>query len=148
MEGLPCVRKIVTALTDAAPVILFSAAVPGQGGNNHINEQWPEYWCQLFKALGYDVLDPIRPRIREDKRVAWWYRQNILIFACKDAISHNEALKADAARRPRPELEWVHISVTRKEKGALSLLRAAGHALPLKLQKRLKRPIKAALRLR
>lgn len=67
MEGLPCVRKIVTALTDAAPVILFSAAVPGQGGNNHINEQWPEYWCQLFKALGYDVLDPIRPRIREDQ---------------------------------------------------------------------------------
>ncbi len=59
----------------------FSAALPGQGGTSHINEQWPEYWRRLFEARGYWMLDPIRPRIRDDKRVAWWYRQNILMFA-------------------------------------------------------------------
>jgi SAM-dependent methyltransferase len=34
----------VETLTTHAPLILFSAAVPGQGGEHHVNEQPPEYW--------------------------------------------------------------------------------------------------------
>lgn len=72
-EHLPARQagSLVTALTGAAPVVLFSAALPGQGGTSHINEQWPEYWRRLFEARGYWMLDPIRPRICEDNRVAW-----------------------------------------------------------------------------
>jgi 2-polyprenyl-3-methyl-5-hydroxy-6-metoxy-1,4-benzoquinol methylase len=35
--------NVVDALTGAASVVLFSAAIPGQGGTGHVNEQWPSY---------------------------------------------------------------------------------------------------------
>jgi hypothetical protein len=141
-------RNIVAALTEAAPVILFSAAVPGQGGTGHVNEQWPEYWRQLFEARGYRMLDPIRPRIRDDRSVAWWYRQNILMFASEKAISFNEKLRVEVSREPQPELEWVHIFAVHKEHRRNALLRAVSRALPDRLKRHLKRPIKAALALR
>jgi len=147
LEHLPprAGRNLVEALTEAAPVVLFSAAIPGQGGTNHINEQWPEYWRQLFVGRSYQMLDPIRPLIRDDKRVAWWYRQNILMFASEAAVSGNPALRAEAARQPQPELEWVHISMVRKDYARNIILRTVSRALPVRLKKRLKRPVKAAL---
>ena len=82
-EHLPGTRAagFVEDLIKLAPVILFSAAIPGQGGLNHINEQWPEYWQKLFDGHGYRVSDCIRPRIWSDNRLEFWYRQNILLFA-------------------------------------------------------------------
>jgi SAM-dependent methyltransferase len=62
----PAGGELVRALTDVAPLILFSAAVPGQGGIGHVNEQWPAYWRRLFDRLGFRMLDVIRPMIRED----------------------------------------------------------------------------------
>src|SRR5262249_5217435 len=38
----------LVAMLTAAPVVLFSAAIPGQGGTNHVNEQWPNFWQRLF----------------------------------------------------------------------------------------------------
>src|SRR5262249_11402135 len=35
---------LIESLTTFAPVVLFSAAIPGQGGTGHVNEQWPDYW--------------------------------------------------------------------------------------------------------
>ncbi|SRR5579875_207993 len=73
-------RPFVAALVKAAPVILFSAAVPLQGGTDHLNEQWQSYWAKLFAEHGYVALDCIRPAVFGDSRVEWWYRQNILVF--------------------------------------------------------------------
>lgn len=82
-EHLPAssAAGLVESLCKAAGVVLFSAAVPGQGGTDHINEQWPWYWRQLFLKCGFRMFDPIRPRILHDRRVAWWYRQNVFMFA-------------------------------------------------------------------
>src|SRR5262245_16248653 len=41
---------LVRALSKVAPLVLFSAAIPGQGGSRHINEQWPSYWRSRFGA--------------------------------------------------------------------------------------------------
>lgn len=71
----------VDSLTKLAPVILFSAAIPFQGGTNHINEQWPEYWAELFNQKGFIPIDAIRPQIWKNEKVAFWYAQNILMFA-------------------------------------------------------------------
>jgi SAM-dependent methyltransferase len=81
-EHLPsdCAKQFVELLTKAAPVVLFSAAVPHQGGTGHINEQWQSYWSDLFSACGYSALDCIRPAVYGDKRVEWWYRQNTLVY--------------------------------------------------------------------
>ena len=64
-------------------VVLFSAAIPGQGGTHHLNERWPSYWANLFGSAGYDVLDVVRANIWDDARVEWWYRQNLLVFGTK-----------------------------------------------------------------
>ena len=54
-EHLPEARAegFVEDLTRLAPLVLFSAAVPGQGGTNHVNEQWQDYWIALFGARGF-----------------------------------------------------------------------------------------------
>lgn len=73
-------RSFVTSIAAHADVVLFSAAIPFQGGHHHINEQWPDYWRALFGAIGYDVLDFIRPEIWWDDSVLWWLRQNVVVY--------------------------------------------------------------------
>jgi hypothetical protein len=74
--------------------VLFSAAIPFQGGTGHLNEQWPSYWAALFARHGYLAYDPIRPTIWRDQQVAWWYRQNILLFANAPGRDAHPALAA------------------------------------------------------
>lgn len=65
-------------------VILFSAAVPHQGGEHHVNEQPPQYWRARFAAHGYRVFDWVRPQIADNREVKAWYRYNSLIYANAD----------------------------------------------------------------
>tara|TARA_R110000850_G_scaffold149046_2_gene271532 strand:+ start:398 stop:1054 length:657 start_codon:yes stop_codon:yes gene_type:complete len=67
-------------LTQASEIILFSAAVPGQRGSGHVNEQWPEYWIEKFKSRGFLPLDVIRPYVWKDSTIKSWYKQNTLLF--------------------------------------------------------------------
>lgn len=88
-EHLPAsaARTLVRSLCDAADVILFSAAIPGQGGRRHVNEQWPAYWAELFADLRYHCYDFLRPKIWNNPCVTWHYAQNSLIFA-REGFSH------------------------------------------------------------
>jgi len=70
----------VRSLTQLSDIVLFSAAVPGQGGTNHINEQWHSYWSNLFRNENFEVVDLLRGMIWDDVRIPYWYRQNILLF--------------------------------------------------------------------
>jgi SAM-dependent methyltransferase len=80
-EHLPesCSDLFIEALVKHADVILFSAAIPGQGGQNHLNEQWPTFWQQKFLKHGYYVHDTIRPLFWNNDNIQWWYRQNIFL---------------------------------------------------------------------
>ncbi|MHA1538643.1 MAG: methyltransferase domain-containing protein [Alphaproteobacteria bacterium] len=99
--------RFVGELTRLAPVVLFSAAIPGQGGLHHVNEQPPDYWTRLFAEHGLRVIDTIRWQVWADPSVAWWYKQNILLFAGEDALEANSRLKA--ARRATPADAPIHI---------------------------------------
>ena len=81
-EHLPAAAAgtLVASLAALAPVVLFSAAIPGQGGVGHVNEEWPRAWAERFAAAGYSWADPIRPRIWDDPGVEHWYAQNALLF--------------------------------------------------------------------
>ena len=57
-----CADTFVESLARHGDTILFSAAVPGQGGTHHVNEQWPSYWAEKFAKAGYGVYDVIRPQ--------------------------------------------------------------------------------------
>ncbi|SDH92234.1 Methyltransferase domain-containing protein [Pseudobutyrivibrio sp. 49] len=67
-------------ITNASDNILFSAAIPGQGGVHHVNEQWQSYWIKKFRDRGYGVDFSIRKKFWKDERLNHWRRQNILIF--------------------------------------------------------------------
>ncbi|WP_256360400.1 class I SAM-dependent methyltransferase [Methylomonas koyamae] len=71
-------NTFVSSLTSLSDVIIFSAALPYQGGENHINEQWPEYWSDKFVAAGYTPIDYLRLKLWNDSDIEFWYRQNIL----------------------------------------------------------------------
>ena len=43
-------EALVARLTELAPAVLFSAAIPFQGGTGHINEQWQSYWAEPSAA--------------------------------------------------------------------------------------------------
>lgn len=75
---------LVAWLVDLAPVVVFSAAVPGQGGEGHINEQPPGYWRDLFAGHGYAGSGALRWAVWTDERISWWYRQNLLVFGGHD----------------------------------------------------------------
>ena len=76
-EAAPAFIEFLTSIAD---VVLFSAAIPFQGGTNHINEQWPDYWYRLFEERGYECIDGLRPTIWANEQIEWYYRQNLLIY--------------------------------------------------------------------
>ena len=78
----------VESLANLADVALFGAAVPGQGGTNHVNEQPATYWAKLFAARGYAPFDYFRPLVWGDRRVDFWYQQNTFLYARRDSAAH------------------------------------------------------------
>lgn len=112
-EHLPPNRAagFVADLCALAPVVLFSAALPGQGGHHHVNEQWPAYWAALFADQGYRPVDAIRMKVWNDPAVCWWYKQNIMLFASDDALAQNPALRAEADAAVAPPPSLVHPEV-------------------------------------
>jgi len=72
---------LVDSITRHGDTVLFSAAEPGQGGLQHINERPLDYWRGLFAARGYEAFDAVRPRIYMKKQVEPWYRFNSIIYA-------------------------------------------------------------------
>jgi hypothetical protein len=70
----------VHSLTDAADVVLFSAAFPDQGGSNHINERPHSYWAKLFAQKGYIPFDMFRPYLWGESDVCFWYKQNAFLY--------------------------------------------------------------------
>jgi hypothetical protein len=80
-------ESVVKFLTQSASVVLFSAAIPRQGGTGHINEQRPKFWRELFKAEGFEVIDVIRPRIIFDSSVPCFLRQNLYLYVKQDALN-------------------------------------------------------------
>jgi SAM-dependent methyltransferase len=104
----PCAAGFVASLVEAAPFVLFSAAIPGQGGTGHVNEQWPEYWAELFEAHDYVTIDALRPRVWDDERVSSCVAQNILLFAERSRVDASPALQDAAAATRRSQLALVH----------------------------------------
>src|SRR5687768_14165313 len=43
----------IQSLISSGRIIIFSAAIPRQGGQNHVNEQWLPFWEDKFMRYGY-----------------------------------------------------------------------------------------------
>jgi SAM-dependent methyltransferase len=89
-------RSFVAELCRLSDLFLFSAAIPGQGGSNHINEQWPDYWAALFEQHGCACFDVVRPRVWHRDECEWWYLQNALLFARRGTVAFQVASRLGA----------------------------------------------------
>lgn len=99
---------LIKSLTDISDFVLFSAAIPGQGGNGHINEQIPRYWATKFYNYGYLPIDLIRKRIWDNKNVCWWYKQNTILYVKQDIVAFNDLLTKEFTDSIFERLLMVH----------------------------------------
>ena len=109
-EHLPAISAgtLVESLTRLAPVVVFSAAIPFQGGTEHVNEQWPSYWAALFKSRGYMVVDALRPLVWRNEKIEPFYRQNLIVFVKAERLYDYPQLM-EARQQTREEmLDLVH----------------------------------------
>jgi SAM-dependent methyltransferase len=130
----------VDSLCRHSDAILFSAAIPGQGGIGHVNEAWPTYWVNKFALRDFDVFDLVRPRIWEDQRVQDWYRQNTLLFGkgkiarVLASVAPGESTMLDVVHPERFQTHTQH-----QPGGVRQALSDLGKALPRAVTRRLPR---------
>ena len=105
-------EDFVNALGRLSNCVLFSAAIPGQGGTHHVNEQWQQYWVDHFDRIEFDCFDCIRPSVWDDNRVRVEYRQNMLLFVRRQRVADFPNLKdvrrtlMASAIHPRNARRW------------------------------------------
>ena len=80
-------EDFVKSLTLHGDIVLFSAAVPGQGGEHHVNERPLSYWRDLFGNQGYRCFDCIRSAILTESAIRPWYRYNSLLYVNEIAVA-------------------------------------------------------------
>jgi SAM-dependent methyltransferase len=145
-EHLPesSAAPLIDLLTSAAPAVVFSAAIPGQGGTNHINEQWMNYWRELFTLRDFVMLDVFRPQIRDDIRTAFWLRQNLVLFMSNEKVKSYPSLAdfISPNKNPTHANEWVQVGLYEKwlmkELGLREIFAKLPAALRRSIQRRLK----------
>ncbi|MBV8590524.1 MAG: methyltransferase domain-containing protein [Acetobacteraceae bacterium] len=96
----------IDSLVGHGPVILFSAAVPGQGGEFHVNEQPYEYWRKKFADHHFDIFDFLRPNIIGNRAIEPWYRYNTFLFVQQSAVDRlPEAIRKTRLQPNQPVAE-------------------------------------------
>lgn len=92
-EHLPPERAVsfVADLVALAPVVLFSAAAPGQGGENHLNEQTGAYWQSEFHRHDYLAIDCLRPVLAKETKIPAWYRYNLMLYVRRSHLNQIDA---------------------------------------------------------
>lgn len=75
---------LVKELTRVSDYVVWSAAIPHQGGDGHVNEQWPAFWAGVFDANGWTLIDALRMKLwgmsmPSAEHIEPWYAQNLLV---------------------------------------------------------------------
>ncbi len=70
---------LLNSIAANCDLLVFSAAVPGQGGTGHINEHPQEYWDSQLQKRGFRPFDVIRPAIIE-LEVPSYYKNNLILY--------------------------------------------------------------------
>ena len=88
-EHLSPVRSegLISDLCGLAPVVMFGAALPRQGGAGHINCRPHSFWINLFAENNYKAIDFFRPQFWYDGQVGPWYSQNTYLFVKNERAS-------------------------------------------------------------
>lgn len=107
-------EAFVDSLTRSGPVVAFSAAIPGQGGTGHVNEQWPDYWAAIFGRRDFVCIDCLRSRIWNNAEIAFWFRQNILLFVDRSHVQRLASALGHGYEDAASPLAVVHPELFRR----------------------------------
>lgn len=111
---------IVQFMAATADIVVAGAAPPGQGGKNHVNEQWPSYWAGLFAAHGFVAFDALRPLIWNLSGVEPWYLQNPICYFKGSVPAHIVTRAEQAAiQQLHAPPSLVHPELLRRKTSAL-----------------------------
>lgn len=117
-------EPFIRSLTQLSPVVMFSAAIPNQGGVGHINEQWLEYWVELFQQQGYLAIDCLRDKFWNNEQVKPWYAQNLMLFVQETKLPHYPCLFAEpsiASKAPVSRIHpWIYLNSLAMQKREVS----------------------------
>jgi SAM-dependent methyltransferase len=105
----------VESLAALAPAVAFSAAIPDQGGLDHLNEQWPAYWAERFAHHGFQCVDCLRGRLWDRDDVRPWYAQNALLFVTDELRAANRRLRAEHERHGGTPRALVHPRIFKRQ---------------------------------
>jgi SAM-dependent methyltransferase len=88
-EHLPakCADKYVDILTSISNTVIVTAATPGQGGLDHVNEQPNEYWIGKFSQRDFQYQKEFTMQLRkewQEKNTTDWYYSNVMVFKRND----------------------------------------------------------------
>ena len=86
-------QQFVHSLVELAPMVLFGAAIPHQGGVGHVNEQWPDFWARLFGEEDYVCIDWLRWQMWHLPEVLYWYPQNTLLYINSEHLKTSQLLQ-------------------------------------------------------
>jgi SAM-dependent methyltransferase len=139
-EHLPpaSAEMFIDNLTRHGDIIFFSAAVPGQGGTHHVNEQWPEFWQERFQARGYLRLDCLRDRFWHNRRIPCCYRQNMMLYVRRRTLETRPELLLEQKKCAHHVLSLVHPDVFAEALNRTPSVRAIMRALPSALRTAIK----------
>ncbi len=100
---------LISSIVAHSDSVLFSAACPGQDGQNHINCRWPAYWQSRFNSHGFACDDSTRWQIWDNARIEPWYRQNIF-WARRDPKSAGFEPRLKAVIHPEVHAYGVRLA--------------------------------------
>jgi len=95
--------ELIESLVRLGDLIIFSAAIPHQGGQNHLNEQWPQYWIKKFSSYGFYFHDVFREYFWNNENVFWWYKQNLFLVKKKSV-----PLAPEIENKRKEILNYIH----------------------------------------
>lgn len=104
---------VVEKLTELAPTIIFSAAVPGQGGHGHINCQPKEYWENKFGKLNFVVDREATQNFIDFMRSGYhmgWLVNNVQIFKSYGDVCYDQIIKEETPQAKRVA-EWINKNI-------------------------------------
>lgn len=133
-EHLPqeSAHVLIHSLCAHSDLIVFSAACPHQGGQGHINCQWPTYWQEIFNMNQYSCSDSLRPRVWQEEFPEHWYKQNMFV-AIRDAANAGREDRLAPLVHPQLLEGWVRKWEGQKAliEGRNGLRSSASHAIQM-----------------
>lgn len=71
--------NVISQIRERTDCLLFSAAIPGQGGTGHINERRTSDWAARLHGAGFAVSGALRWYLWGNEDIENWYQQNMLV---------------------------------------------------------------------